>query len=251
MARKIAIANLKGGTGKTNVCINLSMFLTALGKRVLLIDLSPQGDATFSLGIKPSPNSVGDVLLQKIRPRVAIKSTSYFGFDVMPFFPGLKSIDEDLRSVKRPEFRLKKAMENLEEDYDFIIIDTSPEFNLLMLNALHSADDLIIPIQAEYLAMRSAKQLSEIIEKSSLKFKRISALITMYGWRSRTSRSVAKSLRESFSGYVFNTIIPRAVSLIQAEDVKEPILKASPNSRAARAYSQLAEEVVALEKKKL
>ncbi len=251
MARKIAIVNLKGGTGKTNVCINLSMFLTALGKRVLLIDLSPQGDATFSLGIKPSPNSVGDVFLQKIRPQVAIKSTPYFGFDVMPSFPELKPIEENLRNVKRPELRLKKAMENLEEDYDFIIIDTPPEFNLLTLNALNSADELIIPIQAEYLAMRSAEQLLKIIEKSNLKFKRISALVTMYGWRSRSSRSVAKSLRESFSGYVFNTIIPRAVSLIQAEDVKEPILKASPNSRAARAYSQLAEEVVALEKKKL
>ena len=244
MARKIAIANLKGGTGKTNVCINLSMFLTALGKRVLLIDLSPQGDATFSLGIKPSPNSVGDVLLQKIRPRVAIKSTSYFGFDVMPFFPGLKLIDEELRSVKRPELRLKKAIENLEEDYDFIIIDTPPEFNLLMLNALYSADELIIPIQAEYLAMRSAKQLLSSIEKNNIKIKKISALITMFGWRSKISRNISKTARDDLSINVLNSIIPRATILTQTEESKEPILKASPNSRAARAYRQLAEEVV-------
>ena len=243
MARKIAIVNLKGGTGKTNVCINLSMFLTALGKRVLLIDLSPQGDATFSLGIKASPNSVGDVLLQKIRPQVAIKSTSYFGFDVMPSFSGLKPIEEDLRNVKRPELRLKKAMENLEEDYDFIIIDTASEFNLLIRNALYSADELIIPIQAEYLAMRSAKQLLKMIEKSSLKLKRISALITMYGWRSMVSRNIAKIVRNDFPGYVFSTIIPRAAILAQTTESKEPILKIAPNSRAARAYRQLAEEV--------
>jgi len=244
MARKIAIANLKGGTGKTNVCINLSMFLTALGKRVLLVDLSSQGDATFSLGIKPSPNSVGDVLLQKIRPQVAIKSTSYFGFDVMPFFPWQKTIDESLNNVKRPELRLKKAMENLEEDYDFIIIDTPPEFNLLILNALHSADELIIPIQAEYLAMRSAQELLKMIEKSNLKFKRISALITMYGWRSKVSRNITKIVRNDFPGYVFSTIIPRATILAQTAESKEPILKVAPNSRAARAYRQLAEEVV-------
>jgi len=244
MARKIVIANLKGGTGKTNVCINLSMFLAGMGKRVLLVDLSPQGDASFSLGIKPSPNSVNDVLLQKIRPQVAIKSTSYFGFDVMPSFLELKAIDEDLRKVKRPELRLKKAMENLEEDYDFIIIDTAPEFNLLIKNALYSADELIIPIQAEYLAMRSAKQLIKMIQKSSLKLKRISALITMYGWRSKISRNIVKIARKDFPDYLFSTIIPRATILAQTAESKEPILKIAPNSRAARAYRQLAEEVV-------
>ncbi|MBU3918799.1 AAA family ATPase [Patescibacteria group bacterium] len=244
MARKIVIANLKGGVGKTNVCINLAMFLTALGKRVLLIDLSPQGDASFSLGINASPNFIGDVLLQKIRPQVAIKSTSYFGFDVMPSFSGLDSAINNLRNVKRPELRLKKAIENLEEDYDFIIIDTPPEFDLLILNALYSADELIIPIQAEYLAMRSAKQLLDLIQKRNIKIKKISALITMYGWRSKISRNISKTARDDLSINVLNSIIPRATILAQTGESKEPILKVSPNSRAARAYRQLAEEVV-------
>jgi len=250
MARVIAIANLKGGVGRTNVCINLSMFLSALGKRVLLVDLSPQGDASFCLGIKSSSNFIGDVLLQKIKPRTAIRSTSYFGFDIMPSFSKLDEIMSKLKGARKTEKRLKEALEGIQEDYDFIIIDTPSDFNALIANALIAADEIIVPVQCEYLALRAANQFAKFIKSfSNLKNKDISALLTMYGWRSLLSRSVAKRTKKEFPGYVFNTIIPRATILAQAAELKEPILKSAPNSRAARAFRQLAEEVINREKK--
>ncbi len=151
MVKIIALSNLKGGTGKTNVAVNLSMFLSALGKRVLLIDMTPQGDATFSLGIKSSPNYVGDVLLQKIRPKLAIKSTPYFSFDIMPSFPELISLIGKMRELRKPEMRLKEAIDKIDDDYDFILIDTCPDLNYFTLNALYAADEIMIPIQSEVL----------------------------------------------------------------------------------------------------
>jgi chromosome partitioning protein len=251
MARVIAIANLKGGVGKTNVCINLSMFLSALGKRVLLVDLSPQGDATFCLGIKSSPNFIGDVLLKKIKPRVAIKSTAYFGYDIMPSFSRLEEIVSELKRARKTEKRLKEALERVQEDYDFIIIDTPSDFNALIANALIAADEIIIPIQCEYLALRAANKLAKFIKSfRNLKDKETNALLTMYGWRSLLSRSVAKRTKKEFPGSVFNTIIPRAAILAQSAGLKEPILKSAPNSRAARAFRQLAEEVINRKKNK-
>ena len=248
MARIIALTNLKGGVGKTNVCVNLSMFLSALGKRVLLVDLSPRGDATFCLGIKSSPNYIGDVLLQTIRPRVAIKSTSYFGYDILPSFPKLSEIIPKLRVVRRPETRLLEALDKVEEDYDFIIIDTPPGFNLLSANAIFAAKEVVVPVQCEYLALRAANQLTSLItSKRYFRDKEISALLTMYGWRSRLSRAVAKSTRQNFKGYVFSTIIPRTAILAQTQEQQEPILKSAPNSRAARAFRQLAEELISKE----
>ncbi|PIS34900.1 MAG: hypothetical protein COT37_00210 [Parcubacteria group bacterium CG08_land_8_20_14_0_20_43_9] len=245
MPKIIALANLKGGTGKTNVAVNLSMFLSALGKRVLLIDMTPQGDATFSLGIKSSPNYVGDVLLQKVRPKLAVKSTPYFAFDIMPSFPELISVIGKIRQLRKPEGRLKEAIEKMEEDYDFVIIDTCPDFNMLTLNALYAADEIMIPIQSEYLALRSAHQLTSMIRSiGQLKEKEISAVLTMYGWRSRISRTVSKAMKNEFSGYIYNAVIPRTAILSQVTESKEPILKSAPNSRASRAFKQLAEEVI-------
>lgn len=244
MARKITVANLKGGTGKTNVCINLSMFLTALGKRVLLVDLTCQADASFCLGIKPTPNFIGDLLLQKVRPRVVIKSTPYFGFDVMPSAGKLRQVSEELLKIKKGEFRLKNALDNLDEDYDFVIIDTAPIFDILMKNALVAAEEVIIPVQAEHLAMRSAKEFVSLIEEAEMKIQEINALITMYLWRSLLSRKILKEMKKDFAQRLFNTTIPQAAILAQLPEKKEPILKTVPNSRAARAYSQLAEELI-------
>ena len=245
MARVIALANLKGGVGRTNVCVNLCMFLSALGKRVLLVDLSPQGDATFCLGIKPSPNFIGDVLLKKIRPRIAIKSTSYFGYDIMPSFPRLDETLSKLKGAKRTEKLLNDSLDKIKDDYDFIIIDTPSDFNFLIANALIAADEIIIPIQCEYLALRAANQLESFIKSfRNFKKKDVSALLTMYGWRSLLSRTIAKKTRSEFPGYVFSATIPRTAILAQSTETKEPILKSAPNSRAARSFRQLAEEVI-------
>jgi chromosome partitioning protein len=242
MSKIIAIANLKGGVGKTNVAINLSMFLVALGKKILLIDLSPQSDASFCLGVQKKKNFIEDVLLQKIRPSISIKNTPYFGFDLIPSSSGLRQAKNELDKVRRGELRLKKVLEELE--YDFVIIDTAPNFDILMQNALFAADEVIIPVQAEPLAMRSAKDFVSIIDKRKMDIERIRILITMYLWRSLLSRKIFKSAKKDFADKLFNTTIPQAAILAQLPEKKEPILKTVPNSRAARAYNQLAEEVL-------
>jgi chromosome partitioning protein len=245
MARVIAIANLKGGVGRTNVCVNLSMFLSALGKRVLLIDLSPQGDATFCLGIKSSPNFIGDVLIKKVKPKIAIRSTPYFGYDIIPSFPRLNETISKLKGERKAEKRLDEALDNIKDDYDFVIIDTPSDFNLLIANTLIAADEIIIPVQCEHLALMGAKRLANFVKSfKNLKDKKINILLTMYGWRSLLSRTIAKRTKKEFPNSVFNTIIPRAAILAQATESKEPILKSAPNSRASRAFRQLAEEVI-------
>jgi chromosome partitioning protein len=245
MAKIITLANLKGGVGKTSIAINLGMFLSALGKRVLLIDLSPRGDSTFCLGIKSSPNFIGDVLEKKIKPKAAIKSTSYFGYDVMPSFPRLESIILKLQGTRNAEIRLKQALQEVKDDYDFIIIDTAPVFDILMLNALFASEYLIIPVQCEYLAFRSAQELvSRVSLIKELSLQEPKFLLTMYVWRSRLSRSVSKIARKEFGEQVLSTVIPKASILAEEEQRKDPVLKSFPNSRPARVFRQLAEEIL-------
>lgn len=245
MAKVIALANLKGGTGKTNVAVNLGMFLSALGKKILLIDLSPRGDATFCLGIKDSSKFIGDVLQKKVKIGTAVKSTPYFGYDTIPSFSKLENTILKLQKIKGAEKRLKQAIEKEQEEYDFILIDTAPAFDILIKNALYCADRLIIPVQCEYLSLKSAREFTKLIDSlKGLSFKNPEILLTMYVWRSRLSRNIAKLAREEFVGNVFSAVIPKAVILAEEEQRKEPVLKSFPSSRAARAFRQLAEEVI-------
>ena len=234
MVKIISLINPKGGVGKTNIAINLSMLLSALSKKVLLIDLCPQGDATYCLGIKNSPNFVGDILLQKVRAGVTVRSTPYFGFNVIPSFNKLNQVVEELNEIRKPENRLRKALEDLREEYDFIIIDTASGFNILTKNAINAADEIIVPIQCQTLALRQALNLQK-------RFKDISIVFTMYGWRNKLSRKIVKQAKEEFKGFIYNTLIPKTEVL---GEITKPIFKEFPNSKAARAYKQLAEEVV-------
>jgi len=226
--------NPKGGVGRTNIAINLSMMLSALGKKILLVDLCPQGDATYCLGIKNSPNFIGDILLQKVRPGVVVKSTPYFGFNIIPSFNKLNETIKDLKGVKKPEFRLKKGLEDLKEEYDLIIIDTPSGNNILNKSAIVASDEIMVPVQCCSLCL---KQVLEFIKG----MKNVSIVFTMYGWRSKLSRKIVKETRDSFKGFIYNTLIPRAEIL---GEITKPIFKELPNSRVARAYKQLAEEVI-------
>ena len=234
MAKIISIMNPKGGVGRTNVAINLAMMLSALSKKVLLIDLCPQGDSTYCLGIKNSPNFIGDVLLQKVRAGVTIRSTPYFGFNIIPSFNKLNQTIKELNEIRKSENRLKKALEDLKEEYDFIIIDTASGFNILHKNAINASDEILVPTQCQSLALRQVLDFNK-------RFKNISIVFTMYGWRSKLSRKVVKEVRNNFNGLIYNTLIPKAEIL---GETTQPIFKELPNSRAARAYKQLAEEVV-------
>jgi chromosome partitioning protein len=168
----------------------------------------------------------------------------------MPSFPRLDETLSKLKGVRRAEKLLDDALDRVKDDYDFIIVDTPSDFNLLIANALIAADEIIMPIQCEYLALRAANQFARFVKSfRNLKNKDVSALLTMYGWRSLLSRAIVKKTRSEFPGYVFSAIIPRTAILAQTTETKKPILKSAPNSRAARAFRQLAEEVISREKK--
>lgn len=252
MARIIAVANNKGGVGKTTVSYNLPVFLAALGKRVLLIDFDHQANATFSLGFNPRnlPLSVYHALIGQITPNAIIRRSPFFGYDIMPSSPDLAGATVELVNLKDREFRLKQLLEKIQNDYDFIIIDCPPSLGLLTINALCASNEVLIPVQCEYLALEGLEQLLATINlvKNNLgqDLKITGALLTMYSRGNRLSREVAKEIRRNFPGYVFDAVIPRNIALAEAPKFGKTILQFAPVSPAASAYRQLAEELIGL-----
>ncbi|MGB2762621.1 MAG: AAA family ATPase [Minisyncoccales bacterium] len=257
MARIISIANQKGGVGKSNIAVNLPVFLSAKGKKVLLVDMDPQANATLSLGIncRNLPISIYNVLMEQITPSAIIRKSSFFGYDIMPASPDLAGATVELVGMKNREFKLSQVLKKVEESYDFIIIDSPPSLGILTLNSLVGSKEVLIPVQCEYLALEGLGQLLDTIAlvKNNLgqDLKITGALLTMYNRRNRICRDVAKEVRRSFSGYVFDTIIPRSVVLAEAPKYGQTILQYAPGSQAAKAYKQLAEEILVLETKNL
>lgn len=252
MARVICIANQKGGVGKTNIAVNLPVFLAAFGKKVLLIDFDHQANATFSLGINPKnlPLSVYHVLTGQISPTAIIRKSPFFGYEIMPSSQDLAGATVELVNLKDRELKLKEAVDKIKSDYDFIIIDSPPSLGLLTLNALVASDEVLIPVQCEYLALEGLGQLLSTIElvRNNLghQLKIAGAVLTMYNRSSKLSREVAKELRRNFPGYVFDAVIPRAVVLAEAPKFGKTILQYNPTSRAAKAYRELAQELLHL-----
>lgn len=250
MTRVIAIANQKGGVGKTAVAVNLPVFLTAFGKKVLLVDTDPQANATFSLGIKPRDlnDSLYEAIMGTISPREIIRRTPFLSFDIMPTSHNLSGANIELVSMENREFKLKEVIDMVKNDYDFVIIDCPPSLGILTLNALVACDEVIIPVQAEYLAMEGLGQLvynvKMINENLERNIKILGALITMYTRKNRLSQKIARDLRRTFPGYVFDTIIPRTVSLSESPVFGRTILRHSPNSSAVHAFRELAREIV-------
>lgn len=252
MARTVCVINNKGGVGKTTVCVNLSAFLAAMGKRVLLVDCDHQGNATFSLGIKPTSLSLSvyNVLMGEINPEAVIKSTSVLGFDVLPANQELAGANVELVSATDREFKLAEVLKQLDSRYDFIMIDTPPSLGVLTINALCAASEVIIPIQAEYLAMEGVNQILETIslvqDNLGHEFDFIGALMTMHSRNNVIAREVASELTRDFGGYVFDSTIPRLVDLAAAPKYGRPVLQYAPNSKAARIYRNLAQEFINL-----
>jgi chromosome partitioning protein len=252
MTRIICVANNKGGVGKTNVSVNLPVFLAALGKKVLLVDFDHQANATFSLGINTRnlPLSIYHALMGQVSPSAIIRKSPFFGYEIMPASPDLAGASVELVNLQNREYKLKEVLEKVKEFYDFILIDSPPSLGPLTVNALCAAKEVLIPVQCEYLALEGLEQLLNTINlvKNNLEqdLKITGALLTMYNRNNKLSRDVAKEIRRNFPGYVFDTVIPRQVSLAEAPRFGKTILQYAPTSQAAKAYRELAEELIKL-----
>lgn len=250
MGKIIAIANQKGGVGKTTTSVNLAASLGVLEKKVLLIDADPQANATSGLGIDVESVELGtyQLLEHTITPKEAILSTNSPNLELIPSHIDLVAIEIELVDKEHRESMLKQAISSLKNDYDFILIDCAPSLGLLTLNALTAADSVLIPIQCEYFALEGLGKLLNTI-KSVQKIHNAhldieGLLLTMYDSRLRLSNQVVEEVKKHFDEMVFNTIIQRNVRLSEAPSYGESIISYDADSKGANNYLSLAQELI-------
>ena len=250
MGKIIAIANQKGGVGKTTTSINLAASLGVLEKKVLLIDADPQANATSGIGIDVESVDIGtyQLLEHSNTAREAIVKTETPNLDIIPSHIDLVAIEIELVDKDEREYMLKKALQSIKNDYDYIIIDCAPSLGLLTLNALTAADAVIIPIQCEYFALEGLGKLLNTI-KSVQKIHNPDLdieglLLTMYDSRLRLSNQVVEEVQKHFNDMVFKTIIQRNVRLSEAPSYGESIINYDASSKGANNYLSLAKEVI-------
>lgn len=244
----LALVNQKGGVGKTTTAVSLTAALTALGKKVLLCDFDPQANATSGLGVEKNEviNSSYDVVINQVPAKEAIIHTDYG--DLIGSSAALAGAGIELVALDRREFRLKDALQQIETDYDYILIDCPPSLELLTLNALCAADQVLIPVQCEYYALEGLSDLMttlRAVKRTYVPTMGIFGLVlTMYDGRTNLSMQVAQEVRRHFPGKVFASVIPRNVRLSEAPSHGLPITAYDKMSRGAEAYGKLAEEVI-------
>lgn len=247
MGKIIAVLNQKGGVGKTTSTINLSAYLAKRGRKVLIVDLDPQGNATSGLGIdKQSLDSTTyDVLFGGVKSEQIIKDTATAGLHVLPANAQLAAAEVDLASELGREYKLKTALEHLE--YDYIFIDCPPSLGLLSINALTAAHFVLIPVQAEYYALEGLGQLLDIVQRVrqglNPQLELLGVVVTMYDSRTSLSDQVVDELKKHFGDKLMNTIIPRNVRLAEAPSFGKSIMEHDKWSKGARSYKSLAKEV--------
>jgi chromosome partitioning protein len=245
----IAIANQKGGVGKTTTAVNLAGELARRGQQVLLIDCDPQGNATTSLGIPKRDLKVTsyDVITGLVGLDAAIRPTGRPGFDLVPANEDLAGAMIELTAVERREWQLSDAIGKV-KGYDFVLLDCPPSLGLLTLNALCATRGVLIPLQCEYLALEGLAQLKGTIERVRDHFNPQLAItgvvMTMYDGRTNLAQQVVEEVRRYFPQRIFNTLIPRSVRISEAPSYGQTIAEYDPHSRAAQAYAALADEVL-------
>ncbi|PIE25171.1 MAG: chromosome partitioning protein [Neptuniibacter caesariensis] len=250
MAKILTITNQKGGVGKTTTCVNLAASLAATKKRILLVDLDPQGNATMGSGVDKHglENTVYEVLTDKINVRDAIIKELPAGYDIIGSNGDLTAAEVELLQIPRREFRLKMALMEVDEEYDFILIDNPPSLNLLTVNALASSAGVIIPMQCEYYALEGISALIGTIDKINKRLNpglKIEGILrTMFDPRMSLTKDVSTHLVEYFGDQVYRTVIPRNVRLAEAPSHGLPALLYDKNSRGAVAYLALAGELI-------
>ncbi|MCM8568369.1 AAA family ATPase [Gramella jeungdoensis] len=250
MGKIIAIANQKGGVGKTTTSVNLAASLGVLEKKILLIDADPQANATSGLGIdvEEVENGTYQLLEHSIKAEDAIQKTSSPNLDIIPAHIDLVAIEIELVDQEKRESMLKKAIEPLRDLYDFILIDCAPSLGLLTLNALTASDSVIIPIQCEYFALEGLGKLLNTIKSvqkiHNNKLDIEGLLLTMYDSRLRLSNQVVEEVKKHFDEMVFETIIQRNVRLSEAPSYGESIINYDASSKGASNYLSLANEII-------
>ena len=250
MGKIIAIANQKGGVGKTTTSFNLGACLAAAGRKVLLVDADPQANATSGLGVEPQDTdaTVYECLIEGYPAKEAIMHTQVKGLDIICSRIGLVGAEVELMSRADRERTLSGVLEPVKDNYDYILIDCSPSLGIITVNALTASDSVLIPVQAEYFALEGIAQLLNTILKPTLEIEGF--LLTMYDARLRLANQIFEELKGHFGDMVFTTVIPRNIKLSESPSHGLPVILYDPDSRGAIAYGQLARELQSRERKR-